>query len=118
MDIPPDLPYLIYYQLDFAVLTAFPRRPVVYVGSSGTTDAAQVNPQIPYGTRAWRLAITEPWRPLAELPKAWMPFLERKRPSEMDPRPAPGQPPANPKRPAPGQPPANPELLTEDSHAE
>jgi hypothetical protein len=86
MTFPPDLPWLIEYRLDFAVLTAMPRKPVEFIGSSGATNAAQVCPRIPYGARAWRVP-GGPWRPLSEMPKDWLPFVNRERGTEMDPRP-------------------------------
>lgn|SRR5262245_20301956 len=86
-NLPDDLPEIIYWQLDFAVLTSLPRTPVQYVGSGGATNAAIVRPHIPYGTRAWRESEDGPWRPLKHLPPHWLPFLNRKRGTEMDPRP-------------------------------
>jgi hypothetical protein len=86
-NLPDDLPGIIYWQLDFAVLTSLPRTPVRYVGSGGATNAAIVRPCIPIGTKAWSQSADGPWRHLQELPSHWMPFLNRERGTEMDPRP-------------------------------
>jgi hypothetical protein len=85
--LPDDLPGIIYWQLDYAVLTSLPRTPVRFVGSGGATNAAIVRPCIPFGTRAWRTQPDNPWLPLDDLPTHWLPFLNRKRETEMDPRP-------------------------------
>ena len=86
MNFPPDLPEIIEYATGPVSRYALPRKPVEFVSSSGKTTAAQVCPQIPYGASAWRLTCNHEWRPLSELPKHWLPFLQRARPSVMDPR--------------------------------
>ncbi len=65
---------------------AYPRRPVSYRGSSGITDAANVCPRIPYGSLGWRVLGEKVWRALKDIPKAWLPFLQRERETEWDPR--------------------------------
>jgi hypothetical protein len=96
-DIPLDLPEVLHYRLPSSkrlsgtfdrgvtVRVALPRTPVRFIGSSGVSDAAQVCPTIPPGADAWRVPGGV-WRPLATLPAAWKPFLDRKRGSELDPR--------------------------------
>ncbi len=84
MTLPDDLPWMIEYRLKGAILTTLPRRPVRSVGTSGATDAAIVQPQIPFGTLGWRLPGETEWKPLSALPKHWCPFLNRVRPSEWD----------------------------------
>lgn len=87
MKFPEDLPEILYWRMGECVKPTLCRRPVSYQASSGRTDAPEVCPQIPYGADGWRLSDDEPWRPLSELPQAWLPFLNRPRGSEMDPRP-------------------------------
>jgi hypothetical protein len=87
MTFPPDLPGILYYRVGGVILTTLPRRPVVYVSSSGATNAAVVRPTIPLGCDAWRADPSGPWLKLDQLPAAWLPFLNRPRNSEMDPRP-------------------------------
>lgn len=41
---------------------------------------------IPYGCTGWREGGTKAWRPLSEIPKHWLPFLNRERETEMDSR--------------------------------
>jgi hypothetical protein len=74
---PDDLPGILYYRVGCTVRATLPRRPVSYVGSSGATDAAQVCPNIPHGADAWREEPAGAWRPLKELPPAWLPWLNR-----------------------------------------
>ena len=88
MTFPDDLPHMLEYRVGCTVRTALPRRPVQSISSSGQDDAALVCPQIPYGATAWRRATEETWHPMRELPEAWLPFLNRERPSPMDFRPA------------------------------
>lgn len=87
MTFPDDLPWVIFYRCGSTSRIGLPRRPVHYVGTSGNTDARDVCPQIPYGCTGWKINQYHPWRPLTELPKHWLPFLDRERGSEMDPRP-------------------------------
>lgn len=88
MDFPADLPGILHYRVGATVRATLPRTPVVYVSSSGSTNAATVCPCIPLGATGWRLAGEREWKPLSALPAAWMPFLNRARGSAMDPRPA------------------------------
>jgi hypothetical protein len=87
MEIPDTLPAIIEYRVGSVVLIALPRRPVRSRGSSSATDAATIMPRVPLGTEAWRLPGGD-WRPLSDVPVSWRPFLNRDRPSAMDPRPA------------------------------
>jgi hypothetical protein len=87
MNFPDDLPWMIEYQVGTVVLTTLPRRPVSFRGSSGTTDANVIHPRIPVGCTAWRPAGEMAWRPLLEIPRHWLPFLQRERGTPMDPRP-------------------------------
>ncbi len=87
MNFPADLPEILEYRLGVVLIRALPRRPVFYVGSSGKTNATEVCPRIPHGATGWRLTTEEEWKPLDTLPAAWMPFLNRERGTQMDPRP-------------------------------
>ena len=87
MEYPADLPEIIQYRTGKITRTSLCRRPVRYIGTSGCTDAALVCPRIPIGADAWRVQSSDQWRPLSELPEAWLPFLNRERGTEMDPRP-------------------------------
>jgi hypothetical protein len=62
------------------------RQPVRFVGSSGTTNAATICPRIPSGCDGWRRAGENDWRELKTIPPHWMPFLNRERGTELDPR--------------------------------
>lgn len=84
MTLPDDLPGMIEYKVGTMTLTTLPRRPVQSVGTSGDTDADIVRPMIPYGCTGWRLPQEPDWNPLSSIPAHWMPFLNRKRPSEID----------------------------------
>jgi len=88
---PDDLPEILFYRLGTAThpvsLPTLPRRPVRYVSSNGQTDAAIVCPRIPYGAQSWRIDPEDEWQPLDTIPKHWLPFLNRERGTEMDPRP-------------------------------
>jgi hypothetical protein len=75
---------MVSYRVGDMIIHALPRRPVQGVGGNGQTDAAVVTPQIPVGADAWRDG--NEWRPLSEIPPAWMPFLNRERGGPMDPR--------------------------------
>lgn len=86
---PPGLPSILEYCCGPVVLYALPRTPVEFVSSSGKTTAALVKPTIPTGATGWRLSRQTEWRPLSELPTSWLPFLNRRRGTVMDPRPAP-----------------------------
>jgi hypothetical protein len=86
MIFPDDLPHILEYRVGDTIRATLPRRHVEYVSSSGDTNANEICPQIPFGADAVR-RIGGPWRKLSALPKAWLPFLYRQRPSEMDPRP-------------------------------
>jgi hypothetical protein len=86
---PEDLPWMIEYRVGSTVRITLPRVPVHYVSSSGSTDAAIVCPRIPLGCTGWRRAGELAWRSLKDVPRAWMPFLDRERGTEMDPRPKP-----------------------------
>jgi len=97
MKFPDDLPHMLEYRLGgvivggrmtrIVVLPCLPRRPVRYIGTSGKTDAAHVVPRIPVGCTGWRLVGETGWRRLQDLPEHWLPFLDRKRETELDPRP-------------------------------
>ena len=87
MDFPPDLPHLLQYKTGNVIRITMPRRAVEFVGGSGATNAMQVCPTIPLGATGWRVKDGEPWKPLAELPKEWLPFLMRRRGTAHDPRP-------------------------------
>lgn len=87
MVFPDDLPAILEYRLGPVLIRALPRRPVAFVGSSGKTNATDICPQIPYGATGWRLVTEEEWRPLETLPASWMPFLNRERGTQHDPRP-------------------------------
>lgn len=89
MAFPDNLPYILYYRVGKAVIPTLCRQPVKYISSSGVTNANVVCPTIPYGADAWRLRDTDPWQSFKDLPTAWLPYLNRVRGSEMDPRPAP-----------------------------
>ena len=82
MPYPDDLPWWIDYRMPAGPpLPTLPRRLVESVSSSGATNANVVRPHIPVGATAWREVrdgIVGPWRPLAEIPLVWLPFLERK----------------------------------------
>ena len=82
---PDDLPFYLEYRVGEVVLPVLCRRKVETHGSSGKTDACIVHPQIPFGADAVR-RVGGPWRELKDLPKAWMPWLDRARPSPGDPR--------------------------------
>lgn len=86
MTFPDDLPGILEYRCGVVIRHALPRTPVETLGSSGKTTAPWVCPTIPIGADAWRLVTETEWHPLDTLPKAWMPFLNRERPSPMDPR--------------------------------
>lgn len=86
---PPGLPCIIEYACGPVVRYSLPRTPVEFISSSGKTTAAIVCPTIPRGTSGWRLSHQEEWRPLTELPEPWLPFLNRRRGTVMDPRPEP-----------------------------
>jgi hypothetical protein len=87
MELPDDLPEIIFYRCGSTSRPALPRKPVESIGSNGETDAAQVCPQIPYGCDGWRIDHRHEWKALSKLPAHWMPFLNRVRPSLKDPRP-------------------------------
>lgn len=90
MKFPDDLPDIIAYRMGPPgdprpiVQYALPRTKIEALGSSGKTNAAEVCPMIPYGAQAWQRVTETEWRPLDTIPKAWLPFLNRSRPSEMD----------------------------------
>lgn len=92
MVFPPDLPGIIAYRMGPPgaprpiVQYALPRRKVEYHGSSGKTNSTEVCPRIPRGAQAWQLVTEAEWRPMDTIPLSWLPFLNRERPSEMDPR--------------------------------
>ena len=77
MNCPDDLPHVLYYRMrtERVILTALPRKPVRPRGTNGESDAALVRPRIPYGATAWSTDVIT-WRPLAELPKHWLPFVD------------------------------------------
>jgi hypothetical protein len=98
---PADLPHILHWRLrstyrcrgahhdkGVTVRVTMPRRPVHFVGNGGNTNAAETCAVIPPGADAWRLAGGE-WQPMELLPASWRPYLDRARPSEMDPRPDP-----------------------------
>lgn len=76
---PDDLPSILWYRLrsHLAQVSALPRRKVESRGSSGITNVNDVRPSIPYGADGWRADPNEAWRPLSDLPAAWLPFLNR-----------------------------------------
>lgn len=84
---PADLPNVIEYRCGKTVRISLPRQPVKYISTSGNTNAAQICPMIPYGCDGWRLSADKDWRPLKTIPAHWMPFLNRERGTELDPRP-------------------------------
>lgn len=88
---PDDLPEILFYQLGTArhpvSQPTLPRRPVRYISSSGLTDSAIVCPRIPYGAQGWRVDPEDAWQPLDTIPKHWLPYLNRERGTQMDPRP-------------------------------
>jgi hypothetical protein len=84
---PDDLPHMLEYRLEYAVVTTLCRTPVRSISTSGDTNARIVKPRIPLGCTGWRKVGETTWRPLDTIPPNWMPFLNRERPSEMDPRP-------------------------------
>lgn len=84
---PADLPWILEYQVGRTVRMTLPRREVRFVGTSGDTDANEVCPRIPLGATGWRRAGEMEWRGLEEIPRHWLPFLQRERETEMDPRP-------------------------------
>ena len=86
MNFPDDLPFILEYRCGKTVRITLPRRPVSFVSTSGKSDAPLVCPQIPLGCSGWRRAGESEWRLMKDLPQAWMPLLERQRPSVMDPR--------------------------------
>lgn len=91
MTFPDDLPGVLVYLLGVhhghdIVKATYPRRPVAFVSSSGSTDAAMICPTIPYGCQGWRLLGETGWKPLDALPPHWRPFLSRERGTEHDPR--------------------------------
>lgn len=86
MAYPEDLPIILYYRVGKTVRVTLPRSPVQNMSTSGVTNADEVCPQIPHGATAWQVA-NGPWRPMNELPRHWMPFLERERGTELDCRP-------------------------------
>lgn len=75
---PDDLPSILFYRMvsRVVVLLALPRRPVESMGSSGITNAPIVRRSIPPGADGWRIDSGD-WKPLSEIPKHWLPFLER-----------------------------------------
>lgn len=84
---PDDLPCIIDYRMASGLVKhALPREPVRYVGGNGNTNACIVCPRIPYGCTGWRVGPDDPWRPMDELPAAWMPLLMRRRGTPHDPR--------------------------------
>lgn len=87
---PADLPGMLEYRcptsLGPVVITTLPRRPVESISSSGKTTAVTLHPNIPLGADGWRLATENEWHPMAELPRHWLPYLERQRGTVMDPR--------------------------------
>lgn len=88
IDFPADLPAIIEYRCGPVVIRSLPRRPVVYISTSGNTNCRDVHPVIPPGATAWRLVTEDKWHPMNTIPPAWMPFLNRRRNWEHDPRPA------------------------------
>ena len=79
MTYPDSLPWVVEYRVGCTVRSALPRRSVQARGNDGATDAAVVCPLIPVGADAWRLPTETGWRPLAELPPEWRPFLQRSK---------------------------------------
>jgi hypothetical protein len=75
---PDSLPWMIEWRVGKVVLTSLPRRAVESISSSGDTNADIVRPQIPMGCTGWRLPDEPEWRKMGELPKEWMPFLNRR----------------------------------------
>lgn len=86
MIFPNDLPGILHYRVGNTVIVTLPRKPVQFVGSGGSTTAATVCPRIPYGCSGWRRVSETEWRGIDTLPVAWLPYLNRERGSEMDPR--------------------------------
>jgi hypothetical protein len=80
---PEGLPWQLEYRVGETVRVTLPRRPVQSVSTSGKTDADEVCPQIPLGADAWRRP-DGPWQSLDAIPPAWLPFLQRERPSALD----------------------------------
>ena len=92
MVFPDDLPIILEYRLGtypsgVCTVVALPRTPVKFLSTSGNTNAHDVCPKIPFGCTGWKRMGDLEWKPVSELPESWLPFLNRKRPSEMDPRP-------------------------------
>jgi hypothetical protein len=97
MEFPSDLPHVLHYRLPskyrvpgtydcgVTVRVTMPRRAVRFISTSGVSNAPETCPTIPPGADAWRLAGGD-WQPMSAIPPEWMPFLERRRGSEMDPR--------------------------------
>lgn len=88
MNFPSDLPWILEYRVGTVILTTLPRRHVQSVGTSGNSDAAVVRPRIPLGCDGWRRRGETQWHALDQLPKDWLPFLNRERGTEMDFRPS------------------------------
>lgn len=94
---PDDLPLVIEYRLGpvsdaagnevYISKCTYPFRSVSYISTSGKTDACMVCPRIPYGASGWRPLRQGEFRPMKDIPKHWLPFLQRERQTEMDPRP-------------------------------
>jgi hypothetical protein len=76
MNYPDDLPWILEYRVGDTVRATLPRRKVENVSSSGDTNANEVCPRIPVGADAVR-RVGGPWRKLEDLPKHWLPFLNR-----------------------------------------
>lgn len=72
---PADLPHYLEYCVGKQVFPTLPRREIENV--NGVTNARVVHPRIPVGCTGWRRPPQREWKPLAELPPEWLPFLER-----------------------------------------
>jgi hypothetical protein len=90
---PDDLPLMLEYRVGSTVRPTLCRRPVRYIGTSGKTDAPMICPRIPRGADAWRRCGETVWYGFEQIPEHWLPFLQRMRESEMDPRPEGNAPP-------------------------
>jgi hypothetical protein len=87
MTFPADLPGIIEYRNSVGIIRQLPRTKAESVGGNGNTNANVIHPTIPPGVTAWRVPPSIDWLPLDQLPPHWMPFLNRRRGSAMDPRP-------------------------------
>ena len=87
MNFPDDLPEIMeYLTRSGTAIYTLPRTPVETISSSGKTNACYVCPEIPYGAIGWRRVWEKEWHVMEDIPAEWMPFLQRERGTQMDPR--------------------------------